>query len=63
MIITRPQWLNGLRIRVWTGHVCGGVHEHDINAAKNILVVGHDCLAVGTLPLLGGEDVNPCNMV
>lgn len=49
--LTGPQGLDGLRIRVWTCHVCGDTHERDINAAKNILAVGHDRLAVG-IPVL-----------
>jgi putative transposase len=49
--LTGPQGLDGLRIRVWTCHVCGDTHERDINAAKNILAVGHDRLAVGSTAL------------
>lgn len=55
--LTGPQGLDGLRIRVWTCYVCGGTHERDVNAAKNILAVGHGRLAEGILAIHGGEDV------
>ena len=48
---TGPKGLEGLRIRGWTCHACGITHEcRDINAAKNILALGHQGLAVG-IPL------------
>ncbi|MGL4515788.1 MAG: zinc ribbon domain-containing protein [Shewanella sp.] len=36
-----------VRIREWTCCECGALHDRDINAAKNILAVGHRRLAVG----------------
>lgn len=44
--LTGPKGLDGLRIREWTCSVCGDKHERDINAAKNILAVGHGRLSV-----------------
>ena len=36
-----PKGRAGLRIRDWTCSECGVTHDRDINAAKNILAVGH----------------------
>jgi len=39
--LSGPQGVNGLRIREWTCRECGVTHDRDVNAAKNILAVGH----------------------
>jgi len=48
---SRPKGIAGLEIREWTCTGCGATHDRDINAAKNILALGHERLAVG-IPLL-----------
>ncbi len=53
---SRPKGIAGLGIRSWTCSECGGVHDRDVNAAKNILNklsfrAGHGTPAVG-IPVL-----------
>ena len=48
---TGPTGREGLRIREWTCLECGAHHDRDVNAARNILAVGRDRLAVG-IPVL-----------
>lgn len=44
-----PKGRAGLGIREWTCSACGSVHDRDVNAAKNILALGHQRLAGGSL--------------
>lgn len=42
-----PKGMAALGIREWVCAECGAGHDRDINAAKNILALGHESLAVG----------------
>ena len=42
-----PRGRAGLRIREWICNGCGIIHDRDVNAAINILALGHERLAVG----------------
>jgi len=45
---TGPSGLSGLKIREWECCTCGSVHDRDVNAARNILRLGHETLNVGS---------------
>jgi transposase len=49
--LTGPKGINGLRIREWACCECGVAHDRDINAARNILALGHERPSVG-IPVL-----------
>jgi IS605 OrfB family transposase len=39
---SRPRGIAGLGIREWTCCACGATHDRDVNAARNILALGHE---------------------
>lgn len=43
-----PKGVEGLGIREWTCACCGTVQDRDVNAARNILRLGHQALAEGS---------------
>lgn len=54
-----PKGLGMLGVRHWTCSNCGASHDRDVNAAKNILRVGQERLALaGEIFARRGEDVN-----
>ncbi|GAB3479130.1 RNA-guided endonuclease InsQ/TnpB family protein [Azotobacter salinestris] len=48
---SRPKGITGLGMREWTCSECGGTHDRDVNAARNILAAGHGRPVVG-IPVL-----------
>lgn len=48
-----PKGQKGLKVRYWECEHCGVEHDRDINAAKNILVVGTTMIASGDSVSLG----------
>lgn len=53
-----PKGLKSLAIREYVCPGCGVEQDRDINAARNILRIGHDSLIGGIPSLYRGEDVN-----
>ncbi|XUO84648.1 transposase [Halomonas sp. KM007] len=56
--VSSPKGRSGLRIREWTCSECGVTHDRDVNAAKNILAVGHGRPEVGIPVLRAGRMSN-----
>jgi len=51
-----PRGRTGLRIREWNCSECGARHDRDVNAARNILELGHQLPAEG-IPVRRGTAV------
>lgn len=51
----RPKGIADLGIREWTCGDCGATHDRDVNAARNILRLGHQALAEGARPESHGD--------
>ena len=49
--ITGPRGLRQLGVREWVCSHCGSFHDRDVNAAQNILRMGHHTLIKGILVL------------
>ena len=47
----RPKGIAGLGMREWTCSGCATTHDRDVNAARNILAVGHGRLGAGIAQL------------
>lgn len=45
--LTGPTGLDMLVVRTWVCSACGGMHDRDVNAARNILFAGRCSLSVG----------------
>lgn len=56
---SRPKGNAGLRIREWTCDDCGAVHDRDVNAARNILRLGHQALVEGAAK--SGDAITPAS--
>ena len=58
-----PKGRAGFGMRGWTCCHCGAVHDRDVNAARNILALGHERFAGGipfkSCSVLVGGGVNP----
>lgn len=54
----RPKGIAGLGIREWTCGHCATIHHRDVNAARNILAVGHGRLVEGIFRSAAEEDAN-----
>ena len=57
---TGPRGLSGLTEREWACCSCGSVHSRDVNAARNILRIGHDTPIKG-IPCFSGGGCQPQN--
>jgi len=51
--LTGPTGLDRLAVRTWVCSECGGAHDRDVNAARNILFAGRSS------PSVGGNELSP----